>query len=53
MSDIEIAQKAVMKPINEIGAGLGIAAEHLEPGDFFRDTPIIMRRPEEAAAIPP
>ena len=31
MSDIEIAQKAVMKPITEIGASLGIAAEHLEP----------------------
>jgi formyltetrahydrofolate synthetase len=30
MSDIEIAQKAVMKPIAEIGASLGIAAEHLE-----------------------
>ena len=36
MSDIEIAQKAVMKPINEIGAGLGIAAEHLEPYGHYK-----------------
>jgi len=31
MSDIEIARDARMKPIMEIGAGLGIAAEHLIP----------------------
>ena len=30
-SDIEIAREARMKPIMEIGAGLGIAAEHLSP----------------------
>ena len=36
MSDIDIAQKAVMKPINEIGAGLGIAAEHLEPYGHYK-----------------
>jgi len=30
MSDIEIAQAATMKPINEIGASLGIDVEHLE-----------------------
>ena len=30
-SDIEIAREAKMKPIMEIGAGLGIAAEHLSP----------------------
>ena len=36
MSDIEIAQKAVMKPINEIGAGLGIGAEHLEPYGHYK-----------------
>ena len=36
MSDIEIAQKAVMKPIIEIGASLGIAAEHLEPYGHYK-----------------
>ncbi|MFM1860822.1 MAG: hypothetical protein RLY80_411, partial [Actinomycetota bacterium] len=36
MSDIEIAQKAVMKPITEIGASLGIAAEHLEPYGHYK-----------------
>ena len=36
MSDIEIAQKAVMKTINEIGAGLGIGAEHLEPYGHYK-----------------
>ena len=30
MSDIEIAQAATMKPINDIGAALGIDAENLE-----------------------
>ena len=30
MSDIEIAQAATMKPINDIGASLGIDVEHLE-----------------------
>ena len=30
MSDIEIAQAATMKPINEIGASLGIDVENLE-----------------------
>ena len=30
MSDIEIAQAATMKPINEIGAALGIDSENLE-----------------------
>jgi formate--tetrahydrofolate ligase len=30
-SDIEIARAATKKPIMEIGAKLGIAAEHLEP----------------------
>ena len=36
MSDIEIAQKAVMKPIQEIGAALGISAEHLEPYGHYK-----------------
>ena len=36
MSDIEIAQKAIMKPITEIGASLGIAAEHLEPYGHYK-----------------
>ena len=31
MSDIEIARKASKKPIQEIGAALGIASEHLLP----------------------
>ena len=31
MSDIEIARKANKKPIQEIGARLGIDAEHLLP----------------------
>ena len=30
MSDIEIAQAATMKPVNEIGASLGIDVKHLE-----------------------
>ena len=30
MSDIEIAQAATMKPVNDIGASLGIDVEHLE-----------------------
>ncbi|MEZ5776708.1 MAG: formate--tetrahydrofolate ligase, partial [Hyphomicrobiaceae bacterium] len=30
-SDIEIARAAKKKPIQEIGAKLGIGAEHLEP----------------------
>ena len=30
MSDIEIAQAAIMKPINDIGASLGIDVENLE-----------------------
>ncbi|MTA80269.1 MAG: formate--tetrahydrofolate ligase, partial [Actinobacteria bacterium] len=30
MSDIEIAQAATMKPVNEIGASLGIDVENLE-----------------------
>jgi len=29
-SDIEIAQKAVMKPIKEVAAGIGIPEAHLE-----------------------
>jgi formate--tetrahydrofolate ligase len=36
MSDIEIAQKAVMKPITQIGASLGIAAEYLEPYGHYK-----------------
>lgn len=36
MSDIEIAQKAKMKPIQEIGAMLGIGAEHLEPYGHYK-----------------
>ena len=36
MSDIEIAQKATMKPILEIGASLGIGAEHLEPYGHYK-----------------
>jgi formate--tetrahydrofolate ligase len=36
VSDIEIAQKAIMKPIQEIGAMLGIAAEHLEPYGHYK-----------------
>ena len=31
MSDIEIARKAQKKPIQEIGAALGIPGEHLLP----------------------
>ena len=30
LSDIEIAQKAELKPITEIGASIGIPAEDLE-----------------------
>ncbi len=36
MSDIEIAQKATMKPVLEIGAALGIGAEHLEPYGHYK-----------------
>ena len=36
MSDIEIAQAAKLKPINEIGATLGIPAEHLEPYGHYK-----------------
>ena len=36
MSDIEIAQKATMKPILEIGASLGIGAQHLEPYGHYK-----------------
>jgi formate--tetrahydrofolate ligase len=36
MSDIDIAQKATMKPILEIGASLGIGAEHLEPYGHYK-----------------
>ena len=36
MSDIEIAQKATMKPILDIGASLGIGAEHLEPYGHYK-----------------
>lgn len=36
MSDIEIAQAATMKPINVIGASLGIDVEHLEAYGKFK-----------------
>lgn len=36
MSDIDIAQKATMKPVLEIGASLGIGAEHLEPYGHYK-----------------
>lgn len=36
MSDIEIAQAATMKPINEIGAMLGIDPSHLEPYGHYK-----------------
>ena len=36
MSDIEIAQAATMKPINEIGAALGIDPSHLEPYGHYK-----------------
>jgi formate--tetrahydrofolate ligase len=36
MSDIEISQNAKMKPIQEIGAGLGIGAEYLEPYGHYK-----------------
>ena len=36
MSDIEIAQKATMKPVLAIGASLGIGAEHLEPYGHYK-----------------
>ncbi len=36
MTDIEIAQKAVMKPIIEIGKSLGIDAAHLEPYGHYK-----------------
>ncbi len=36
MTDIDIAQKAVMKPIIEIGKSLGIDAIHLEPYGHYK-----------------
>lgn len=36
MSDIEIAQAATMKPINEIGAALGIDPSNLEPYGHYK-----------------
>lgn len=36
MSDIEIAQAATMKPVQEIGAMLGIDASHLEPYGHYK-----------------
>ena len=36
MSDIEIAQAAKLKPIQEIGASLGISADHLEPYGHYK-----------------
>ncbi len=36
MSDIEIAQKATMKPVVEIGKALGIGAAHLEPYGHYK-----------------
>jgi formate--tetrahydrofolate ligase len=36
VSDIEIAQAATMKPINEIGAALGIDSSNLEPYGHFK-----------------
>ena len=36
MSDIEIAQAATMKPINEIGAALGIDRSNLEPYGHYK-----------------
>lgn len=36
MSDIEIAQAATMKPINEIGAVLGIGPSNLEPYGHYK-----------------
>lgn len=36
MSDIEIAQAATMKPINEIGAVLGIDQSHMEPYGHYK-----------------
>jgi formate--tetrahydrofolate ligase len=36
VSDIEIAQAAVMKPINEIGAALGIDPANLEPYGHYK-----------------
>ncbi len=36
MSDIEIAQKATLKPIVEIGKALGIAAAHLEQYGHYK-----------------
>ena len=36
MSDIEIAQAATMKPINEIGAVLGIDPSHMEPYGHYK-----------------
>ncbi len=36
MSDIEIAQRARMKPVVEIGKALGIGAAHLEPYGHYK-----------------
>jgi len=36
VSDIEIAQAAIMKPINEIGAALGIDPSNLEPYGHYK-----------------
>jgi formate--tetrahydrofolate ligase len=36
VSDIEIAQAATMKPINEIGAALGIDPSNLEPYGHYK-----------------
>ncbi len=36
MSDIEIAQRATMKPVVEIGKALGIGAAHLEPYGHYK-----------------
>ena len=35
-SDIEIARAATMKPILEVGAGLGIGAENLQPYGHYK-----------------
>src|SRR5258706_12746106 len=35
-SDIEIAQKATLKRINQVAAGLGIPEEHLEPYGHYK-----------------
>ena len=45
MSDIEIAQAATMKPINEIGASLGIDVENLEAYGKYKACLAASRRP--------